>query len=155
ASSLRAEKALAQFSESRRIFLKDGAFYREGELFKQPELAATLRRLQEQGPQEFYEGRTARLLVEEMQAHGGLMTLEDLKRYKAVERETLKGNYRGYEVITMPPPSSGGIALLEMLNLLEGYDLAGMGYNASQTDHLLIEAMRRAFADRAEFLGDP
>lgn len=155
AQSLQSERVLGQFPESRRIFLKGGTFYKEGELFKQPDLAATLRRLQKYGPREFYEGRTAQLLVKEMQAHGGLIRLNDLKTYKAVERKPLKGTYRGYDIITMPPPSSGGIALLEILNILERYNLSEMGYNAAQTNHLVIEAMRRAFADRAEFLGDP
>lgn len=155
ASSLRGEKSLAQFPDSRRIFLNNGAFYNPGDTFKQPELAATLARLQQQGARDFYEGRTADLIAATMQAHGGLITRDDLKRYKAVEREPLRGTYRGYDILTMPPPSSGGIALLEMLNILEPYDLAKWGHGAPRTDHLLIEAMRRAFADRAEFLGDP
>lgn len=145
---------LGQFPESRRIFLKDGAFYAEGEIFRQPELATTLRRLQERGPREFYEGRTADLIADDMKAHGGLITRDDLRSYRVATRRPLHGRYRGYEVLTMPPPSSGGIALLEMLNMLEGMDLAGLGFNSSRTDHLLIEVMRRAFADRAEFLGD-
>ena len=90
-----------------------------------------------------------------MRANGGLMSREDLKQYKAVEREPLRGTYRGYEVLTMPPPSSGGIALLEMLNMLEPHDLTKWGHDTPETNHLLVEAMRRAFADRAEFLGDP
>jgi gamma-glutamyltranspeptidase/glutathione hydrolase len=155
AESLRLERTLAQFPESYRIFQRKGTFYKEGDTFRQPELAATLRRLQTKGPREFYEGETAQRIAEEMQAQGGLITLEDLRNYKATERVPLQGTYRGYEVLTMPPPSSGGIALLEMLNILEGYDLSHLGYNSSQTDHLLIEAMRRAFADRAAFLGDP
>jgi gamma-glutamyltranspeptidase/glutathione hydrolase len=148
-------KLLEQFPTSRRIFLRDGKFYNEGEVFKQVELAETLQRLKEEGPREFYEGRTARLIVEDMKTNGGLITLQDLKNYKPVEREPLLGTYRGYGIITMPPPSSGGVALLEMLNVLEHYDIAGMGYQSSAKYHVMIEAMRRAFADRAEFLGDP
>ena len=155
ASGLRGEKSLGQFPESRRVFLKQGQFYQAGETFRQPELAATLARLQQYGAKDFYEGHTAELIAKAMQANNGLITRADLKNYKAVEREPLRGTYRGCEVLTMPPPSSGGIALLEMLNILETHDLAKWGHDAPETNHLLIEAMRRAFADRAEFLGDP
>jgi gamma-glutamyltranspeptidase/glutathione hydrolase len=155
AAGLRNSKKLAQFPESKRIFLKDGHFYQEGETFKQPELAATLERIQEQGPREFYTGLTAQQITDDVKANGGLITKTDLEYYHAVEREPLRGSYRGVDILTMPPPSSGGAALLEMLNILEPHDLAAMGYNSSDTDHLLIEAMRRAFADRAEFMGDP
>lgn len=155
AASLRQADVLAKFSESRRIFQRNGDFYREGETLRQPELAATLARLARAGPREFYEGETARLLVEEMQRGAGLITLEDLKAYRPVMREPLRGSYRGHEIITMPPPSSGGIALLAMLNMLEAHDVAGLGHGSSREAHLLIEVMRRAFADRAEYLGDP
>lgn len=155
ARSLRGEVVLQQFPESKRIFLKEGTFYAAGEKLRQPELAETLHRLKEGGPREFYEGRTAELIAEEMQANGGLVTREDLKGYRAVVREPLRGTYRGCDILTMPPPSSGGIALLEMLNILEGYDLAAMRPASAEWDHLLIEVMRRAFADRAEFPGDP
>ncbi|MCW3050920.1 MAG: gamma-glutamyltransferase 1, Threonine peptidase family [Chthonomonadales bacterium] len=155
ASSLHTDRLLSKFPESRRIFQKDGHFYAPGDLFKQPELAATLLRLQTQGPREFYEGETARQIVQEMQRSQGLITLEDLKRYKPVQRVPLVGSYHGLDIITMPPPSSGGIALIEMLNVLERFPLREMGYNGSKTDHLLIETMKRAFADRAEHLGDP
>ncbi|MBW3622719.1 MAG: gamma-glutamyltransferase [Armatimonadetes bacterium] len=149
------ESLLSQFPESRRIFLKNGLHYREGEIFRQPDLARTLKRLQQKGPRDFYEGATARLLVEEMERNGGLITLEDLKAYRPVEREPVRGEYRGYKIISMPPPSSGGAVLIEMLNMLEGYDLAALGHNSSKTYHLLIEVMRRGFADRAEHFGDP
>jgi gamma-glutamyltranspeptidase/glutathione hydrolase len=155
ARGLRGTKMLAQFEESRRIFQNGGAFYKEGDLFKQPELAATLRRLQSEGPRDFYQGRTAQLIAADQKAHAGLITLEDLKNYRAVEREPLRGSYRGYDLITMPPPSSGGVALLEMFRILERYDLAAIKSDTVRTDHLLIETMRRAFADRAEFAGDP
>jgi len=152
---LRGVKVLSQFQDSRRIFLKEGAYFQAGERLVQSELAATLARLQEHGPREFYEGRTAQLIADDMRAHGGLISLEDLRNYRAVVRPPLRGTYRGFDVITMPPPSSGGIALLEMLNILETFELSQMGRNAPQRFHLVIEAMRRAFADRAEFLGDP
>jgi len=145
---------LERFPESRRVFLRDGDFYREGELFRQPELAATLRRLIGQGPREFYQGETARLIVRAM-GDQGLITLEDLKEYQATERQPLAGSYRGYTVLTAPPPSSGGVALLEMLNMLEGDRLPQLGHNSARYLHLLAEVMRRAFADRAAYLGDP
>jgi gamma-glutamyltranspeptidase / glutathione hydrolase len=148
-------KLLERFPASRRIFLNDGKYYNGGELFKQPELAKTLERLKKEGSREFYEGRTAQLIAEEMKANGGMITLQDLKDYKPLERLPLRGTYRGYEILTMPPPSSGGVALLEMLNILEHYDIAAMGDQSSEKYHLLIETMRRAFADRAEFMGDP
>jgi len=154
ASSLRSSHAAGAFPEGRRIFQRDGNFYQEGEVLKQPELAATLKRLQSGGPREFYEGRTAHLIAADMRAHGGLITLDDLKNYRAVSRQPLKGTYRGYELLSMPPPSSGGVALFEMLNILEQYPMASLGFDSARKDHVLIEAMRRAFADRAEFLGD-
>ena len=150
---------LSRYPETKRIFLRDGNPYETGETFRQPELAAVLTRLKSFGPREFYSGRTARLIEAAMKRAAGngtpWMTVEDLKNYRAVERTPLRGNYRGYEVITMPPPSSGGIAMLAMLNILERYDLKGMGAGSAAALHLQVEAMRRAFADRAEFLGDP
>ncbi len=151
----RAARLLERFPESRRIFLRDGRYYEEGEIFRQPELAETLRRLIEHGPREFYEGETARRIVAEMEAGGGLITLDDLKNYRAIERAPLRTTYRGYEILTVPPPSSGGVALIEMLHILEGFDLRALGHNSADYVHLLVEAMRRAFADRARFLGDP
>jgi gamma-glutamyltranspeptidase/glutathione hydrolase len=154
-SSLKSnEEYLSKYPETRRIYLKSGNLYKEGEIFKQPELAATFSRLQRGGPNEFYEGETARLIVSDMQRNKGLMTLEDLHGYVAKERTPLRGNYRGYEIISMPPPSSGGAVLIEMLNILEGYDLKGVDANSSDRYHLMAEAMRRAFADRAEYMGD-
>jgi gamma-glutamyltranspeptidase/glutathione hydrolase len=145
---------LEQFPASRRIFLRDGKLYKEGERFVQPELASVLARLKSIGPREFYEGRTARMIAADLKSGGGLVTLRDLKEYEPTVRAPLRGTYRGHEVITMPPPSSGGIALVEMLNLLEHFKLSEMGYNSNESLHVLIEAMRRAFADRAQFLGD-
>ncbi len=141
------------FDDSRRIFQRNGKFYEPGELFVQPELAATLARIRD-NPRDFYEGETARLLAEAMKGNGGIITLEDLKTYEPTVRTPLRGTYRGYEIVTMPPPSSGGICLLEMLNMLEPYDLKSMGWHSSRHTHTMIEVMRRAFADRAEFLGD-
>lgn len=149
------ESKLERFPESRRVFLRNGNFYREGEVFRQPDLAATLKRLQQKGPREFYEGRTAELIAEDMRAHQGLITRDDLKAYRPVVREPIRGTYRGYEIVTMPPPSSGGVALIEMLNMLERYDVGALGYNSSRKYHLFTEVMRRAFADRAEYMGDP
>ena len=123
-------------------------------MFRQPDLAATLARIQRNGAREFYEGMTARLIVADMKRHNGLITLADLKGYVAKEREPVRGSYRGYEIITMAPPSSGGVILLEMLNILEGYDLRKMGAASADRYHFMAEAMRRAYADRSEYLGD-
>jgi gamma-glutamyltranspeptidase / glutathione hydrolase len=155
-------KSLSRYPETKRIFLRDGRPYEEGETFRQPELAATFERLIKHGPREFYEGETARLIEAAMRRAAGAdksqekvwMTVDDLRNYKAVERAPIRGSYRGHEIITMSPPSSGGIALVEMLNILSRYDLRAMGPGSSRATHLMIEAMRRAFADRAEFLGD-
>jgi gamma-glutamyltranspeptidase/glutathione hydrolase len=155
ARSLRGSRDyLSKYSETKRIYLNYGKFYNEGEVFVQPELAATFLRLQKLGPNEFYEGQTARLIVEDMQRHKGLITAEDMRSYVSKEREPLRGNYRGYEIVSMPPPSSGGAVLLEMLNILEGYDFKKMDWASSDRYHLMTEAMRRAFADRAEYMGD-
>ena len=154
AASLQRGRSVGFSDEGKRIFQRNGRFYAEGESLRQPELASTLTRLKKRGAREFYEGRTAHLIADDMQKHGGLITLEDLKNYHAVIREPLKGTYRGYDLLSMPPPSSGGIALFEMLNILERYPIGRSGYNSSTKYHLVIEAMRRAFADRSEFLGD-
>jgi gamma-glutamyltranspeptidase/glutathione hydrolase len=136
-------------------FTKGGRTLEEGDTLVQPDLARTLERIRDEGPRGFYQGETARLIAREMERLGGLITEEDLARYRAIERKPVAGTYRGHEVISMPPPSSGGVALIEMLNILEGFDLAGMGFRSSRECHVLIEAMRRAFADRARYLGDP
>jgi gamma-glutamyltranspeptidase/glutathione hydrolase len=145
---------LSPFAESRRIFLRDGKFFREGEILRQPELAATLGRLQKKGPREFYEGETARLLAEDMKRAHGLITAEDLRAYTPKERTPVRGSYRGYGIISMPPPSSGGLVLVEMLNILEGFELKKLHPFSSEYYHLLVETMRRAYADRAEYMGD-
>jgi gamma-glutamyltranspeptidase/glutathione hydrolase len=145
---------LAKYPETKRIYLNNGNFYNEGDLFRQPDLAATFARLQQGGPNEFYQGQTARMIVDDMKQHNGLITIEDMRGYVAKERQPLRGTYRGYEIISMPPPSSGGAVLIEMLNILEGYDLKKMDWASSDRYHLMTEAMRRAFADRAEYMGD-
>ena len=146
---------LAKYPDSNRIFLRNGKYYEEGETFKQPELAETLTRISKDGAKEFYTGKTAQMIADDMKANKGLITLEDLKNYVAKERVPLKGSYRGHEIITMPPPSSGGIVMLQVLNMLEGYDVRAMGSGSSAKFHVLAEAMRRSFADRAEFMADP
>jgi gamma-glutamyltranspeptidase/glutathione hydrolase len=146
---------LSKYPESNRIFLNNGKYYEEGDLFKQPELAQVLARMQKTGIKDFYEGQTAKLIAEDMKRNNGLITLEDLKGYTPKERTPLRSTYRGYEIISMPPPSSGGIAMFQVLNMLEKHDVKKMGYNSAEKYHLLTEAMRRAFADRAEYLGDP
>lgn len=146
---------LQQWDSTRKVFYKpDGSLYRAGERFRQPDLAATLERIAKNGPREFYEGETARLITAEMQNHGGLMTAEDLVGYQPTIREPVHGTYRGYDVYAMSPPSSGGAHIVQMLNMLEGYDIHAMGFNSARTIHVMSEAMKRAYADRAEYLGD-
>lgn len=146
---------LAQFEDSKRIFLKGGTFYQPGENLVQPQLAATLKRIRDKGAKDFYEGETAKLLVADMESHGGLITKDDLKNYKAIERTPLTGKYRGYDVLTSPPPSSGGVGILQMLGVLEGTDYFKAGAGSASQVHMLAETMRRYFADRSEYLGDP
>ena len=133
----------------------DDSLYEPGDLWVQRDLADTLRRIQKDGHDGFYKGKTAKLIADFMAANGGIITLEDLAAYQAVEREPIRGDYRGYEIVSMPPPSSGGVVLVEMLNILEGYDLKTIGHNSALYLHLLTESMRRAYADRANYLGDP
>lgn len=148
------DKHLADYPESRRVFQRNGDYYKAGEIFRQPDLARTLERIAE-NPDDFYHGALARELATAVQKGGGLITAEDLAQYEAKEREPVRGTYRGYEVISSPPPSSGGTVLIESLNILEGYDLAKMGDRSAQAIHFEVEAFRRAFLDRAEFMGDP
>ncbi len=148
-------KLLSQFPESNKIYLKDGAFWNAGERWVQSDLGATFARLQKNGPCEFYEGETARRIVAAMTAHRGNLTLADLKNYRVAERAPLRGNYRGYAIVTMPPPSSGGIALLQMFGMLAPFDVGALGPNSAAKYHLFAEVMKRAFRDRAEYLGDP
>lgn len=148
-------RALAQFAESHRIFQRDGKFYEPGEIFRQPELARTLERIAANPKaNEFYKGAMARELAAEIKRGGGLITEEDLAEYEVKERRPIIGTYRGYDIISAPPPSSGGITLMETLNILEGYNLGKMGDRSADSIHLTVEAFRRAFFDRAELLGD-
>lgn len=149
------EKTLAAYPESKRIFLNDGKYFVEGDTFKQPDLAATLGRVAAVGSREFYTGKTAQLIAADMKANGGLITMEDLANYKAKERVPLRGTYRGHPIVSMPPPSSGGAVMLNVLNILEGYEVSAMPFGSAAKIHLLAEASRRAFADRAEFMADP
>ena len=148
------DAALARDPESKRIFQRGGRFYEQGEILKQPELAATLERIS-RNPDEFYRGALATQIATAIQQGGGLITVADLASYKVVERVPVHGTYRGYDVYSAPPPSSGGIALIETLNILEGYDLHAAKRNSALHLHLVAEAYRRAFFDRAVFLGDP
>ena len=146
---------MRQHESSRKVFFKpDGSSYEPGDLFVQKDLAATLRRIAEQGSRGFYEGRTADLIVEEMQRGGGLITLEDLKSYRPVVRRPVHGSYRGYDIYSMSPPSSGGAHIVQILNILEGFPVASTGHNSAATIHLMAEAMKRAYADRSKYLGD-
>jgi gamma-glutamyltranspeptidase/glutathione hydrolase len=151
----RAAPLLSQFPESQRIFLKGGAFYGWQETFRQPELARALERIGRLGARDFYEGETAHLLANAMAKNGGLITLADLHDYKAVERAPLEGDYKGYRIITSPPPSSGGVGLLQMLAMLNttGYEKYGAG--SAEAYHYMAEVMRRFYADRSQDLGDP
>ena len=148
---------LQRFSVSRRIFLRDGQPYHAGEIFRQPELAATLRRIARNGSVEFYRGETARMLAEDMARLGGLITLEDLANYKVKVRDVLRASYEqdghAWEVITAPPPSSGGVGIIEALNMLRGVPL--VGWDDAASVHRVAEVMRRVFADRAAYLADP
>lgn len=144
-----------QFQGTWRIFGRSGNFYRAGETLRQPELAKTLERIRDQGQEGFYKGETASQIVREMNAGMGYITAKDLADYRPEWRKALTGKYKDYEVTTMPPPSSGGVVLLMMLGMTENDDLKSMGFNSAATVHLLSETMKRCFADRAEYMGDP
>ncbi len=145
---------LARFPESRRIFQRNGSYFHQGEVLRQPELARTLERIAK-NPDEFYHGAMAQELAAAVQKGGGLITANDLAQYEVKERKPVRGTYREYDIISAPPPSSGGIALIEALNVLEGYDVSKFGNRSAEAIHLTAEAFRRAFFDRAEFMGDP
>ena len=144
------------FASSNAVFNKpDGSRYEKGELWMQKDLAETLKFIAEHGRDGFYKGTVANLLVRTMEKYDGIITHEDLENYRCVERTPVTGTYRGYHIVSMPPPSSGGISLIEMLNILERYDVGASGWNTTKTVHLMVEAERRAFADRAEYIADP
>jgi gamma-glutamyltranspeptidase/glutathione hydrolase len=154
AQDFKDDEYLSQFPESKRIFQRDGNYYQPGEIFKQPELARTLERIAK-NPEDFYHGAMAQQLASAIRKNGGLITTDDLAAYEVKEREPIRGSYRGYDIIGAPPPSSGGVALVEILNILEGFDLAKFGNRSADAIHLEVEAFRRAFYDRADFMGDP
>ncbi len=144
------------YPSTAKAFLKPGNVpYEPGEIFKQPDLAKTLKRIQKNGRDGFYKGETAKLIEDFMKANDGMITREDLELYEAEEQDVVRGTYRGYDIYAMAPPSSGGVTLIEMLNILEGYNLEKIGHNSALYLHLLTEAMRRAYSDRALHLGDP
>lgn len=157
ADSLEAEReALMKHPSTAKIFFKEGgAGYRPGERLVQADLAATLKKVAAEGPDGFYKGAVAENIARAVQATGGPMTVEDLAAYKPVLREPVRGSYRGYEIVSMPPPSSGGVHLIQILNTLEGYPIGALGHNTAETIHLMAEAMKLAYADRSEYLGDP
>ena len=149
-----ATRAMEAYPASLAKFTKEGEPFAAGDVWLQPDLAKSLERIKDQGRDGFYRGETARLIAEEMVRGGGMITEEDLAMYEAKERTPVHGTFRGYDIISMPPPSSGGTALVEMLNILEGFDLAAMGHNSPGHVHLIVESMRRAFRDRAQHLAD-
>ena len=149
-----ADEDLAKFSDSKRIFQRNGHLYEAGEIFRQPELATTLTNIA-RDPNDFYHGHMAHQLIGDLNQGGALLTLEDLAQYRVVERLPVTGAFHKYEVISAPPPSSGGIVLLSILNILEGYDLKALGDRSASSVHLIAEAFRRAYMDRADYLGDP
>ncbi|MCA3629309.1 MAG: gamma-glutamyltransferase [Methylobacterium sp.] len=146
---------MSRFPSSMAIFAKDGKALPRGSMLVQAELANTLEAIRQQGPDAFYKGRIAEQIVAAVRETGGIMTLEDMANYKAVIRPAVTGRYRGYTLASMPPPSSGGVHLVQILNILEGYDLKAMGAGSAASLHALAEAMKPAYADRATFLGDP
>ena len=150
-----AKQDLGRFPSTRKVFFKDEAPLRQGDLLVQSDLAETLQRFADKGFDGFYRGRTAELMQAQMERDGGFVTAADMAAYEAKERPVLRGSYRGHEVLTMPPPSSGGVCMLQMLAMLEGHDLKALGYGSSASIHLLTEVMRRAYADRSRWLGDP
>ncbi len=145
----------ADTASARYFFNHDGSLLKTGDLWKQPDLAKTLTDIAQQGASGFYRGDLADLIVAEMRKGGGLITHDDLADYRVVERQPVTGSFRGYQIASMPPPSSGGVHLIQMLNILEGWDLKSLGHNSGEYLHRLIETMRRAYADRSEYLGDP
>ncbi len=149
------EQRLRKWDATKNIFYKaDGSYYEPGDLFVQKDLATTLTRISKNGAREFYEGKTAELLVSEMQRHGGLISMQDMKNYQPVIRAPIRGSYRGHDIYSMPSPSSGGVHVVQLLNILEAYPISEYGHNSAQAIHVMAEAMKRAYADRSRYLGD-
>ena len=146
---------MQKYAASVAKFSNGGTPMDAGAIWRQPDLAAALKRIAKKGPAGFYQGKTADLIVAEMRRGGGIITHEDLAGYEPKRRAPIRGTYRGYEILSMPPPSSGGVTLIQMLNILEGFDLAASGFGSVDSLHLMTESMRRAYADRARYLGDP
>ncbi len=147
---------LGRWPQSAAIFLKpDGTAYRPGDRLVQRDLAWSLRQIAEQGPAAFYRGAVAERIAADMAANGGLISMADLAAYRPVMRQPVRGNYRGFEIASMPPPSSGGVHLVQLLNILEGFPIGALGHNGASTNHLMAEAMKLAYADRSQHLGDP
>lgn len=151
----RVADSMSDYPASTAIFTNNGQPWRTGDIWIQFDLATTLKRISEQGRDGFYQGETADLLVAEMQRIGGIISHDDLQAYNVQWREPISGRYRGYDIWSMPPPSSGGALVVQMLNMLEPYDIGALGWGSADTLHLMIEAQRRAYADRAEHMGDP
>ncbi|OJU89360.1 MAG: gamma-glutamyltransferase, partial [Burkholderiales bacterium 66-5] len=151
----REKKTFAPWPASQAIFWKHGVPMKEGDLLVQKDLAASLRLIAKEGAKAFYEGAIAQKIAAEMAPHAGAITLADLKNYQVVEREPVRGSYRGYQIVTMPPPSSGGAHLIQILNMMERWPIQDWGVNSAATIHHMTEAMKLAYADRAEYLGDP
>lgn len=154
-ASKRYRERLSSNPAAAKVFFKeDKGLYSAGEILIQKDLASTLKELSKNGPDAFYSGKIAQLIVEEMERNGGLITLEDLKNYNVAERQPLVGSYKGYEIVSMPPSSSGGTHLIQMLNMLEEFPVKEMGFGSADTIHILAEVMKRAYADRSKYLGD-
>lgn len=150
------EPRMRKWPESAKVFYKpNGGFYEAGELLIQKDLAWSLKEIAKNGPEAFYGGAVGQKIAADMAANDGLITVEDLKKYKVEEMDPVWGSYREYEIASMPPPSSGGVHIIQMLNILEGYPLKYLGHNTAETIHLMTEAMKLAYADRSEHLGDP
>jgi gamma-glutamyltranspeptidase / glutathione hydrolase len=144
-----------KYGSTRKVFTKNGKSYKEGDILKQPDLAFTLNQIKNNGKDGFYKGKIAELIVKQISSMDGYITAKDLEKYEPVERQPIYGNYRGYEIVSMPPPSSGGVALVELLNILENYTFTKNDWGSSQYIHKLVEAMKYVYADRTEYLGDP
>ena len=149
------KKNMGQWPATRAIFWKGGAPLKSGDRLVQKDLAQSMRLISQQGAKAFYQGAIAQKIAAEMAPHANALTLQDLRDYKVVEREPVRGSYRGYQIVTMPPPSSGGAHLLQILNMMESWPMNQWGADSAQSVHYMTEAMKLAYADRSEYLGDP